>query len=135
MTEPGLVLDAVQTAIADLAVVLAAVQSGLGPEDVRAGRHLEMGEMDLLSARDAIEKACLDINVAGTSDGGVRVTVPAPVRSIVLLGEAPHSVPVAADAESPLLGRRRAGPRRRRFSTVGQGELFPVHDVPSRAIS
>jgi len=133
MTEPGVVLDAVQTAMADLAVVLAAVRSGLDPDDVRAGRHLEMGEMDLLSARDAVEKACLEINVAETPDDGVRVTVPAPVRSIVLLAAAPHSVPVPA--ESPLAGRRRAGTPRRRCPGVGQGELFSVHDVPSRAIS
>lgn len=135
MTEPGVVLDAAQTAMADLAVVLAAVRSVLGPDDVRAGRHLEMGEMDLLSARNAVEKACLEINVAGSPDDSVRVTVPAPVRSIVLQGTAPHSVPVAAAAESPLPGRRRAGTRRHRFPGVGQGELFPVHDVPSRAIS
>jgi|SRR6478735_9176009 len=135
MTEPGLVLDAVQTARADLAVVLAAVRTGLGPDDVRAGRHLEMGEMDLLSARDAVEKACLDMNVARTPDDGVRVTVPAPVRSIVLLGPAPHSGPVTANAEPPSPGRRRAGARGRRFPAVGQGELFPLYGVPSRAIS
>ena len=94
-----------------------------------------MGEMDLLSARDAVEKACLDMNVARTPDDGVRVTVPAPVRSIVLLRPAPHSGPVTANAEPPSPGRRRAGARGRRFPAVGQGELFPLYGVPSRAIS
>ena len=37
MTEPGAVLEAVHTAIADLAAVLVAVRSGLGGECVRAG--------------------------------------------------------------------------------------------------
>lgn len=135
MTEPGVLLDAVQTTIADLAVVLAAVRSGLDADDVRAGRYLEMGEMDLLSARDAVEKACLDLNVAGTPDGGVRVTVPVTARLIGPLATAPHSVPVTTDAESPLPVSRRAGRRRRLFPTVGQGELFPVHDVPAGVIS
>lgn len=135
MTEPGVLLDAVQTTIADLVVVLAAVRSGLDPDDVRAGRHLEMGEMDLLSARDAVEKACLDLNSAGTPDGGVWVTVPVPARLIGPLATAPHSVPVTTDAESPLPVRRRTGRRRRLFPTVGQGELFPVHDVPAGVIS
>ena len=56
MTEPGAVLEAVHTAIADLAAVLVAVRTGLGGDCVRAGSHLEMGEIDLLSARDAVEK-------------------------------------------------------------------------------
>ena len=73
MTEPGAVLEAVHTAIADLAAVLAAVRSGLGGECVRAGRHLEMGEIDLLSARDAVEKARLEIDLAGPTVADVQV--------------------------------------------------------------
>ena len=137
MTEPGLVLDAVQTAMADLAVVLAAVRTGLGPDDVRTGRHLEMGEMDLLSARDAVEKARLEFDLAGPTVAGVRVTVPASVGSTALRSAAPPNVAVAvavgADAASGLPGRRRAGTRRRGFPGPGQGELFSVHDVTLRA--
>ena len=76
MTEPGAVLDAAHSAIADLAAVLVAVRAGLGGECVRAGSHLEMGEIDLLSARDAVEKARLEIDLAGPAVAAVRVTVP-----------------------------------------------------------
>jgi len=137
MTEPGAVLAAVDMAIADLAVVLVAVRSGLGGECVRAGRQLEMGEMDLLSARDAVEKARLEFDLAGPTVAGVRVTVPASVGSIVLRSAASQSVPVTggADVGSRVPGRRRAGMRRRGFPGPGQGELFSVHDVTSRALS
>ncbi len=57
MTEPRAVLEAAHTAIADLAAVPVAVRAGLGGDCVRAGSHLEMGEIDLLSARDSVEKA------------------------------------------------------------------------------
>ena len=136
MTEPGAVLEAVHTAIADLAAVLAAVRSGLGGECVRAGRHLEMGEIDLLSARDAVEKARLEIDLAGPTVADVRVTVPLSVGSIVLRSAAPESISVTAGAEvrSRLPGRRRAGTRRHGFPGHGQGELFSVHDVTSRAV-
>ena len=83
MTEPGSVLEAVQTAIADLAAVLVAVRSGLGGDCVRVGSHLEMGEIDLLSARDAVEKTRLETDLAGPTVAGVRVTVPLSVGSIV----------------------------------------------------
>lgn len=59
MTELGAVLEAAHTAISDLAAVLVAVRTGLGGDCVRAGSHLEMAEIDLLSARDALEKARL----------------------------------------------------------------------------
>ena len=136
MTEPGAVLEAVHTAIADLAAVLVAVRSGLGGECVRVGSHLEMGEIDLLSARDAVEKARLEIDLAGPTVAGVRVTVPLSVGSIVLRSAAPESISVAAGAEvrSRLPGRRRAGTRRHGFPGHGQGELFSVHDVTSRAV-
>ena len=86
MTEPGAVLEAAHSAIADLAAVLVAVRAGLGAECVRAGSHLEMGEIDLLSARDAVEKARLDIDLAGPAVADVRVTVPLSVGWIVLRG-------------------------------------------------
>ena len=135
MTEPGAALEAVQTAIADLAVVLAAVRSGLGGEGVRVGRQLEMGEMDLLSARDTVEKARLELDLAGPTIAAVRVRVPPWVGSIVLRSAASQSVPVTggADVGSRVPGRRRAGMRRRGFPGPGQGELFSVHDVTSRA--
>jgi len=136
MTEPGAVLEAVHTAIADLAAVLVAVRSGLGGECVRAGSHLEMGEIDLLSARDAVEKARLETDLAGPTVAGVRVTVPLSVGSIVLRSAAPESISVTAGAEvrSQFPGRRRAGTRRHAFPGHGQGELFSVHDVSSPAL-
>jgi hypothetical protein len=133
MTEPGAVLEAAQTAISDLAAVLVAVRTGLGGDGVRAGRHLEMGEIDLLSALDAVEKARLDIDLAGPTVADVLVTVPSSVGWIVLRSAAPESAPVTAGAEvlPRLPGRRRAGPRRRGFPGHGQGELFSVHDITS----
>jgi hypothetical protein len=129
-------LDAVQAAIADWAAVLAAVRSGLGGEYARAGRHLQMGEMDLLSARDAVEKARLDIDFAAPTVAGVRVTLPTSAGSTVLPSAAPPSVAdaVGADGASGLPGRRRAGTRRRGFPGPGQGELFSVHDLTLRAV-
>src|SRR4051794_16503457 len=136
MTEPEALLDAVQTAMTDLAVVLLAVRSELGGECAPAGRHLEMGEMDLLSARDAVEKARLAFDFAGPTVAGVRVTVPASVGSTVLRSAAPPSVAGAGDADvaSGLPGRRRAGTRRRGFPGPGQGELFPAPDVTVRVV-
>ena len=98
MTEPRAVLEAAHTAIADLAAVLVAVRTGLGGDCVRAGSHLEMGEIDLLSARDAVEKARLEIDLAGPTVADVRVTVPL-VGPIVLRSAAPEGAPVAAGAE------------------------------------
>ena len=136
MTEPAAVLEAVHMAITDLAAVLVAVRSGLGGECVRAGSHLEMGEIDLLSARDAVEKARLEIDLAGPAVAGVRVTVPLPVASIVLRSAAPDGIPVTGGAEvrSRPPGRRPAGTRRPGSPEHGQGELFSVHDVTSRAV-
>ena len=110
MTEPGAVLEAVHMAIADLAAVLVAARSGLGGDCVRAGSHLEMGEIDLLSARDAVEKARLEIDLAGPAVADVRVTVPLSVGSVVLRSAASESIPVTAGAEvrsRPASGRAR----------------------------
>ena len=136
MTEPEAVLEAAHTAIADLAAVLVAVRSGLGGECVRAGSHLEMGEIDLLSARDAVEKACLEIDLAGPALADVRVAVPLSVGSVVLPSAAPESIPGTACAavRSRPPGTRRAGTRRHGFPGHGQGELFSVHEVTSRAL-
>ena len=133
MTEPAAVLEAFHMAITDLAAVVVAVRAGLGGECVRAGSHLEMGEIDLLSARDAVEKARLEIDLAGPSVAGVRVTVPLPVASIVLRSAAPEGIPVTGGAEvrSRPPGRRPAGTRRPGSPEHGQGELFSVHDVTS----
>ena len=111
MTEPAAVLEAVHMAITDLAAVVVAVRAGLGGECVRAGSHLEMGEIDLLSARDAVEKARLEIDLAGPAVAGIRVTVPLPVASIVLRSAAPEGNPVTGGAEvrSRPPGRRPAG--------------------------
>ena len=93
MTEPGSVLEPAHTAIADLAAVLVAVRSGLGGDCVRVGSHLEMGEIDLLSARDAVEKARLEIDLAGPAVADLRMTVPLRVGSIVLRSAAPEAFP------------------------------------------
>ena len=136
MTEPGAVLEAAHMAISDLAAVLVAVRSGLGGECVRAGSHLEMGEIDLLSARDAVEKARLEIDLAGPTVADVRVTVPLSVGSVVLSSAAPESMPgiAGADVRFRLPNRRRAGPRRPGCPGPGQGELFSVHDVTSGTV-
>ena len=137
MAEPGAVLEAAHTAIADLAAVLVAVRAGLGGDCVRVGSHLEMGEIDLLSARDAVEKARLEIDLAGPAVADVLVTVPLSVGSVVLRSAASESIPVTTSVEvqSRLPGRRRAGPRRHGFPGNGQGELFSVQDVTSRPYS
>jgi hypothetical protein len=136
MTEPGAVLEAAHSAIADLAAVLVAVRAGLGGECLRAGSHLEMGEIDLLSARDAVEKARLEIDLAGPAVADVRVTVPLSVGWIVLRGTAPEGIPVTADAEvrSHPPRRRRVGRGGHRCPGLGQGELFSVLDVTSRTL-
>ena len=134
MTEPGAVLEAAHTAIAELAAVLVAVRTGLGGDCVRAGSHLEMGEIDLLSARDAVEKARLEIDLAGSTLADVQVAVPLRVGSIVLPSAAPEGIPAGAAVRSRPPGTRRAGTRRHGFPGHGQGELFSVHEVTSRAL-
>jgi hypothetical protein len=116
--EPAAVLEAVHMAIADLAAVLVAVRAGLGGECVRAGSHLEMGEIDLLSARDAVEKARFPW---GRSCRGARH---------------PRGF--------PSLPARRCDPGCRAGVGLGRGgtgsrdtareSLFSVHDVTSRAL-
>jgi len=135
MTEPAVVLEAIHLAIADLAAVLVAVRAGLGGDCVRAGSHLEMGEIDLLSARDAVEKARLEIDLAGPAVAGVLVTVPPSVGSVMLRSAGSESIPGTAGGEvrSRPPGRRRAGRGGHGRPGQGQGELFSVHDVTSCA--
>ena len=92
-----------------------------------------MGEIDLLSARDAVEKARLEIDLAGPTVAGIRVTAPRSVASMVLRSAAPEGIPVTGSAEvrSRPPGRRPAGTRRPGSPEDGQGELFSVHDVTS----
>ena len=95
-----------------------------------------MGEIDLLSARDAVEKARLEIDLAGLAVADVLVTVPLSVGSVVLRSAASESIPVTAGAEvrSRPPGRRRARRGGHGFPGHGQGELFSAHDVASCAL-
>lgn len=131
MSEHAAALEAAHTAISDLAAVLVAVRAALGGDCVRARNQLEMGEIDLLSAQDAIEKARWEIDLAAPTSGDVRVNVPRPARSIALRSAAPTGTPVSADAElpSPRQARHRAGRRRPGSPGHGQGELFPIHEA------
>ena len=52
-----------------------------------------MGEIDLLSARDSVEKARLEIDLAGPAVADLRMTVPLRVGSIVLRSAAPGALP------------------------------------------
>ena len=137
MTEPGAVLEAAHTAIADLAAVLVAVRTGLGGGCVRARSHLEMGEIDLLSARDAVEKARLEIDLAVPTVADVRVAVPLSVGSIVAAERGnPRALPSppARRCDPDHRAGVGAGTRQPGSPGHGQGELFSVHDVTSRAL-
>src|SRR5664279_3876750 len=109
-------------AIADLAAVLVAVRAGLGGDCVRAGSHLEMGEIDLLSARDAVEKARLDIDLAGPMVADVLVTVPLSVGSVVLRSAASESLPVTAGESA--VARSTAGRVPGRPTVVSRSRLI-----------
>jgi hypothetical protein len=80
VTELSTELAAVHTAITELAAIVAGARAALGGG--RSGNQLEMAEIDLLSARSAIEKACWEIDFALSTAGYVRRSVrPAgPVR-------------------------------------------------------
>jgi len=77
VTEPGAELTAVHTAITELAAIVAGARAALSG---RSGNQLEMAELDLLSARSAIEKACWEIDfeppTAGDVSRSVRPTRP-----------------------------------------------------------
>ena len=60
-------LATAQAAAADLAVILATVRASLAPAEGRAaGNLVEMAELDVLSARDAIEKAIWELDLTPT---------------------------------------------------------------------
>ena len=113
MTEPGAELTAVHTAITELAAIVAGARAALGGGAGRAGNQLEMAEMDLLSARSAIEKACWEIDVEPPTAGDVSRSV-RPAR--------PVRVPDGAELTVPRRSRRPG----RRAPGQGQCELFSL---------
>jgi len=111
--EPSTELTAVHTAITELAAIVAGARAALGGGAGRAGNQLEMAEMDLLSARSAIEKACWELDFEPPTAGDVSRSVrPAkPVR-----------VPDGAEQPDPRRSRRPG----RRAPGQGQCELFSL---------
>jgi hypothetical protein len=115
-------LVAAQVSIAELAAVLRIGRSAVGGESIEIGHQLEMAELDLLSAQDALEKACWQAEVTA---------VPGDVRSFER-SAGPVSLTVAPSAETLVssdaepAGRRVGHQRRRRPLAHGQGELFPI---------
>ena len=112
MTEPGSELTAVHTAITELAAIVAGVRAALGGGG-RSGNQLEMAEMDLLSARSAIEKACWELDFEPPTAGDVSPSV-RPAR--------PVRVPDGAEQPDPQRPRRPG----RRAPGQGQCELFSL---------
>ena len=110
MTEPSTELTAVHTAITELAAIVAGARAALSG---RSGNQLEMAELDLLSARSAIEKACWELDFEPPTAGDVsRSARPArPVR-----------VPDGAEQPDPRRSRRPG----RRAPGQGQCELFSL---------
>ena len=80
MTEPGAELAAVHTAITELAAIVVNAKAALG-DDGRAGNQLEMAEIDLLSARSAIENACWELDFEPPTAGDVSRSV-RPARAV-----------------------------------------------------
>ena len=114
MTEPGAELTAVHTAITELAAIVAGARAALVSGGAgRAGNQLEMAEMDLLSARSAIEKACWEIDFEPPTAGDVSRSV-RPAR--------PVRVPDGAEQPDPQRPRRPG----RRAPGQGQCELFSL---------
>ena len=98
MTEPSTELTAVHTAITELAAIVAGARAALGGGAGRAGNQLEMAEMDLLSARSAIENACWEIDFEPPTVGDVS-------RSVLRLAR-PVRVPDGAEQTVPRRSRR-----------------------------
>ena len=113
MTEPGAELAAVHTAITELAAIVVNAKAALG-DDGRAGNQMEMAEMDLLSARSAIENACWEIDFEPPTVGDVS-------RSVLRLAR-PVRVPDGAEQTVPRRSRRPG----RRAPGQGQCELFSL---------
>ena len=110
MTEPSTELTAVHTAITELAAIVAGARAALSG---RSGNQLEMAELDLLSARSAIEKACWEIDFEPPTAGDVSRSV-RPAR--------PVRVPDGAEQPDPRRSRRPG----RRAPGQGQCELFSL---------
>lgn len=104
MTEPSTELTAVHTAITELAAIVAGA---------RAGNQLEMAEMDLLSARSAIEKACWELDFEPPTAGDVSRSV-RPARAV--------RAPDGPEQPDPRRSRRPG----RRAPGQGQCELFSL---------
>ena len=118
MTEPSTELTAVHSAITELAAIVAGARAALGGGAGRAGNQLEMAEMDLLSARSAIEKACWEIDFEPPTAGVVSRSV-RPAR--------PVRVPDGAEQPDPRRSRRPG----RRAPGQGQCELFSLPGQPT----
>ena len=119
MTEPEAELTAVHTAITELAAIVAGARAALGGDAGRAGNQLEMAEMDLLSARSAIEKACWELDFEPPTAGAVS-------RSVLRLAR-PVRVPDRAERPDPRRPRRPG----RRAPGQGQCELFSLPGQPT----
>ena len=118
MTEPSTELTAVHTAITELTAIVAGARAALGGGASRAGNQLEMAEMDLLSARSTIEKACWELDFAPPTAGDVSRSV-RPARPVRVPDDAEQSEP----RRSRRPGRRAPGP--------GQRELFSLPGQPT----
>jgi hypothetical protein len=112
VTEPSTEWPAVHTAITELAAILAGARAALGGAG-RAGNQLEMAEMDLLSARSAVENACWELDFEPPTAGDVSRSVQ-PAR--------PVRVPDGAEQPDPRRSRRPG----RRAPGQGQCELFSL---------
>lgn len=124
MTECWATLVAAQVAIDELAAVLRIGRSAVGNDSIQISHQLEMAELDLLSAQDALQKACWEADLTAAQND---VRIPeGSVRSTSLPTAPPAGSKVTADTEQAT-GRRVRHHRRRRAPEHGQGELFPLH--------
>jgi hypothetical protein len=82
MTESWATLVAAQVSIAELAAVLRICRSTVGGHSIQISHQLEMAELDLLSARDALEKACWEMDLT-VEPGDVRSPEPPAVSDSV----------------------------------------------------
>jgi len=114
-------LATAQAAAADLAVILATVRASLAPAEGRAaGNLVEMAELDVLSARDAIEKAIWELDLTPTGPPGWEV----PHRGAVASPPRRAVAPVPGQPPEVVLSPRPVRRSRRPVIVVGQGELF-----------
>ena len=113
---------AAQRAIDDLAALLVRARTAFGRVSVNVNQHLETAEMDLLSARDAIEKACWEWMIAPSplvmsADPRGRLELyRRPARSLML----PNRPPGGRTRRAP--GRTESGTRSRRTVPPTSGQ-------------